>query len=71
MIKLETLIDERLYEIESSIFQSLKHILGEETDKYKNKKSSKSMANSSDQIKYLNERLKTVEEDINRIYKKL
>ena len=68
MIKLETLIDERLYEIESSIFWSLKHILGEETDKYKNKKSSKSMANSSDQIKYLNERLKTVEEDINRIY---
>ena len=27
------------------------------------------MANCSEQIKYLNERLKTVEEDINRIYK--
>ena len=33
MIKLETLIDERLSEIENGIFWSLKHILGEETDK--------------------------------------
>ena len=51
------------------IYFSLKEILEEKTDKYDSKKSSKSMANSSEQIKYLNERLKTVEEDINRIYK--
>ena len=67
-VKLETLIDKGLYSIESSIYFSLKEILEEKTDKYDNKKSSKSMANSSEQIKYLNKRLKTVEEDINRIY---
>ena len=33
-MKLETLIDKRLYGIESGINWSLKHILEEETDKY-------------------------------------
>ena len=68
-VKLETLIDKGLKDIESGIYFSLKEILEEKTAKYDKKKSSKSMANSSEQIKYLKKRLKTVEEDINRIYK--
>ena len=47
-VKLETLIDKGLYDIESGIYFSLKHILEEKTDKYDNKKPSKSMANSSE-----------------------
>ena len=40
-MKLETLIDKGLKDIESGIYFSLKEILEEKTDKYDNKKSKK------------------------------
>ena len=67
-LKLETLIDYKLKELESNVYFHLKHFFNEKTDKYNKKQSTQSIIDDIKKIEYLNKRLDMVENDINRIY---